>query len=560
MNIPLRREGRKFFRNFLPIVTRDAGLIYGKIMAFCQTFLFARPRLFRQILLMGTGELLPARWGESWTMGTSRSERTTKGMLAMKFKRIFDAAVRLFSGALALSAGAIPCASVHAQSPCCDSVYRLEYQTVYEERQVTAYRLECETVYDERQVTSYRPVWETEVRQRRYTVAKPVYETSEREETYFVDQPVWDERIEDRSYDVVRNVFETQEREERYFVNRPVWETLEREVSRTVRRPVVETMERDECYTVMQPVTTLRAVQVDQGYFVEQQTYEPGRVRNRLKWQDGACVVDPLTGRTAYQRGGLFWTPVAGPGTVRVQRVYQPNIVTQQVPETTFQPQTVTRKVPVTVTRYVDEVIVERVPQQVCKMVHEEHVRRVPYTVCRPVRERVENKVPVKVCRIERQQMVRRVPVKTMRMVQEERVEDVPVRVCRQVAFEETVRVPRVVEKRVPMVYTYRVPRTMVYRVPLDPCGNPIVYDGPVAAPAESTFDSMPPARSGKEGKPTPAKPRSGKNESDDANERPSLDPDERPGPIDDEKTDGSTMRAAPRNFKVGNVKRDRET
>jgi hypothetical protein len=310
----------------------------------------------------------------------------------------------------------------------------------------------------------------------------------------------------------------------------------------------------------MQPVTTLRPIQVDQGYFVEQQLYRPGRVRNRLTWQSGAYVVDPLTGRTAYQRGGLFWTPVEGPGTVQVQRVYQPNIVTQQVPETTFQPQTVTRRVPVTVTRYVDEVVVEKVPQQVCRMVQEEQVRRVPYTVCRPVREHVENKVPVKVCRIERQQMVRKVPVTTMRMVQEVREEDVPVRVCRQVAVEETVRVPRVVEKRVPVVYTYRVPRTMVYRVPLDPCGNPVVYDAPAsAAPAESTFDSTRPYDD-KGGKPTPAKPKKNKNGDDDANRRPSLGPNERPGPNDDDTDGSSTMRAAPRSFKVGNVKRDRET
>ncbi len=99
--------------------------------------------------------------------------------------------------------------------------------------------------------------------------------------------------MRDDSYNVVRNVFETSEREERYVVQRPVTETQEREERYIVQRPVTETMERDEVYTVMTPVTTYRAVTVDQGTYVAQQTVVPGRVVNRLQWVPGAASPIP---------------------------------------------------------------------------------------------------------------------------------------------------------------------------------------------------------------------------------------------------------------------------
>jgi hypothetical protein len=193
-------------------------------------------------------------------------------------------------------------AAAQAQTvvPC--QTYRLEYQTVVEERQVTAYRVDLETVYDEQQVTTYRPVWETECRERRYRVAKPVVETSEREERYTVQKPVWETQVRDESYDVVRTVYETEQREQRYTVQKPVWETQEREERYTVRRPVYETAEQEQNYTVMQPVTTYQNVQVDQGGWVDQQVCIPGPVRNRLTWQPGACVVDPATGASTFHR------------------------------------------------------------------------------------------------------------------------------------------------------------------------------------------------------------------------------------------------------------------
>ena len=42
--------------------------------------------------------------------------------------------------------------------PCADGqTYRLVYQTVYDQKQMTAYRTQYETVYDQKQVTTCRP-------------------------------------------------------------------------------------------------------------------------------------------------------------------------------------------------------------------------------------------------------------------------------------------------------------------------------------------------------------------------------------------------------------------
>ena len=112
--------------------------------------------------------------------------------------------------ALAVSIGpAVPgSAQVVVDAPCPVAVqaYRIEYQTVFEEHQITSYKVEYETVYDERQVVVQKPVMETHMQERRYTVQRPVAETSEREERFTVMKPVTETHIEDRSYDRVRDV------------------------------------------------------------------------------------------------------------------------------------------------------------------------------------------------------------------------------------------------------------------------------------------------------------------------------------------------------------------
>ena len=126
-----------------------------------------------------------------------------------------------------------------AAGVCCGDgqTYRIVYQTVYEQQQVTAYRIEYETVCEERQVTSYKPVWETQVRENRYQGGQADHETAEREEAYTVTRPVYETQFRDASYNRVRIVQETAEREESYTVSRPVYETAEREECYTVRGP-----------------------------------------------------------------------------------------------------------------------------------------------------------------------------------------------------------------------------------------------------------------------------------------------------------------------------------
>jgi YTV len=326
---------------------------------------------------------------------------------------------RIFGMSLLMAAAAPAFAQECCSTP--SQTYRIEYKTECEQRQVTAYRIEYETVCEERQVTSYKPVWETAVRENRYTVARPVTETSVREEYYTVQ--------------------------------RPVYETAEREETYTVMKPVYETAYRTEYRTVYQPVTTCQTQYVDQGCFGDQVVLKPGWPTTRLTWQSAACAVDPVTGQTVYQRPGLYWTQTPG-GRYEVQKVWHPNVVAQQVQQTSYVPQTVAQQVPMQVCKYMPEQVVRKVPVQVCRMMTEQQVRKIPVTTCR--------------------------------MVYEERVEPVSYQVCRMVAQQQTIRVPHTVEKRIPVTYTYSVPRVVCYRVPLDACGNPIVgYSGETAAPTK---------------------------------------------------------------------------
>ena len=234
---------------------------------------------------------------------------------------------RLISVLSALAALAVPAAAqVGCPSGCLacadGQTYRIVYQTVFEQQQVTAYRIDYETVIEERPVTTYKPVWETAVRENRYTVARPVVETAEREETYTVQ--------------------------------RPVYETAEREEAYTVMRPVYETAYRTEYHTVYQPVTTYRTQYVDQGCYAEQMVLKPCWPGTRLAWQSGGCAVDPVTGQTVYQRAGLYWVQTPR-GEYEVQRVWRPNVVAQQIPQTCMVPQTVAQQVPMQVCKYVPE-------------------------------------------------------------------------------------------------------------------------------------------------------------------------------------------------------------
>ena len=67
----------------------------------------------------------------------------------------------------------------------------------------------------------------------------------------------------------------------------------------------------------------------------------------QLSWVPGGWAVNPWNGLATWQRGGYGWTMTPGVVVNQVNRVYQPNMVAVQVPETTVVNRVVTRKVPV---------------------------------------------------------------------------------------------------------------------------------------------------------------------------------------------------------------------
>ncbi|MBM4022790.1 MAG: hypothetical protein FJ284_11230, partial [Planctomycetes bacterium] len=240
--------------------------------------------------------------------------------------------------------------------------YRLDYQTVYDERQVNAYRVDYETVYDARTYTVQKPVWETQTQERRYTVQRPVWETQTREERSTVMKPVWETVVEDHSYDVTRDVVETSTRDESYTVMKPVYETVVQQQVQTVRRPVYETSEREQSYMVAEPVTTMHTAYSVGSQAIDTVTpvVQPGATS--LGWVPGTWAVDPATGIAVWQRGGYAWQ--MGPTAVvnQVNRTYKPVYTPVQVPQTSYVNRVVTQRVPVQTVRYVDEQVVQQVP------------------------------------------------------------------------------------------------------------------------------------------------------------------------------------------------------
>ncbi len=393
---------------------------------------------------------------------------------------VIPQSLALQTAALPLARAECGCGAAPVAAP--TQTYRLDYQTVYDDRQVTAERVTYETVYDTRTYTVQKPVWETQTQERRYTVQRPVWETQTRDERYTVMKPVYETVVEDRSYDVTRDVVETATRDEQYTVMWPVTETVMQQQVQTVRKPVYETSEREQAYTVQEPVTQMRTAYSVGSQAVDTVTPMVTPGSTGLGWVPGGWAIDPYSGLAVWQRGGYVWTMTPGTVVNQVNRVYQPTYTPVQVAETTMVNRVVTQKVPVQTVRYVDEQVVSQVPVQTTRMVAETAVRQVPVQTVRKVVERVENKVPVTVCKMVPEEQVRQVAFQVCRYVTEEKVEPVQVQVMKYVTEQRTMQVPRVVEKKTPYTYTVRSPRVVVTKVPLDPCGNPLPAP-PAAAP-----------------------------------------------------------------------------
>lgn len=390
-------------------------------------------------------------------------------------------AYRFLAGTLlAIPAWALSPASLIAQDCSCGPAYRVVNKVIYDQEPLTCYRVEYDTVLEDRQVTTSRPVFETEMRVRRFRVAKPVIETATREEKFFVLKPVYETEYREEVVNKTTWVQETEMRQQKIIVNRPVVETQMQQRQHTVRRAVNETVMQQQCVTAMEPVTTYRTQLVDQGAFVDSTSFVPGRTTNRIAWVPRGVATDNATGQVFRHHAGFHCVPTTTPGALVTQRIYVPNVVAQQIPQTTMMPRQVMQEVPVNVTRYQDEVVTEQVPVQVQRIEQVEEVREYPVTVNKPMTEQITNRIPIQKVRYEKEEHVRHIPIQTQRIEYEEREEEYPVQVCRMETEVKTVQVPVTVRKVVPYT-TYRVtPRIVSMRVAVDAFGNVI----PEAAPA----------------------------------------------------------------------------
>jgi hypothetical protein len=413
--------------------------------------------------------------------------------------------------------------NVFGQACCGES--RMQPVTVCETVPETRYRVEYETISEPREVTSYRQVVETGYREERYRVAKPVTETSYEERRYTVRRPVQETKYEERCVDKVVYETEQQVREERVRVQRPVTETQYREEQYCVQRPVTETQMQQYQYTTMEPVTTMKTEVVDQGCYQDQQVVQQPAYPN-ISLLPQQNYVNPVNGQTYAQRPGLYWVNTP---QVTTQRVWVPNPVTVQRPETTMVARVNTAERPVQVTRMENQMMTRRVPVEVCRMEEEIQVRRVPVTVQKPRVERQTYRVPITVTRYEEQEVVRRVPVERTRYEYEERVRRVPVSVCKTVPETKTVEVQRTVRKLVPYTVERPVTRTFMMRAPIDECCESVSFRAPTrveivepaddycAADAEVVEEKIS-SESDLSSEPTPA--------AEPADERPSLQGD----------------------------------
>lgn len=290
-----------------------------------------------------------------------------------------------------------------------------------------------ETEYKEEEITTYETVWDCETRFRDKTTTRQVPETSIKREKVKVERPVWETVEKETTYNVTRYVPETSTQTRTRTALRPVVQMRERKIVETVNQPVVETVMTQRSYVVNRPTTTYRTETRDYGAYETQITAVPGRERCCLRWRCGGDYWDPTTGRTRYRLPGLYWTPTQEPTEYRAQRVYRPNLVSTQVPVTTYAPQTVVENVPTTRTTY-RPVQVERVVSEPTTVyVQETQTEQVPVTTYKPVTERVVKKTPTRVLRMQTTEEIRETPVTTYKTVTEVVKEPYVARVARKV-------------------------------------------------------------------------------------------------------------------------------
>jgi len=305
--------------------------------------------------------------------------------------------------------------------------------------------------------TRQKQVVQTEKRQRVVITQKPVVETKYRTEKIKRQKPVTVKKFRERRTKQTTYKTVTGYRDETETIREPVIET------ETTLKPVVK---KETQYDVV-PGQTLYSVLPDASR------------RSRVRWLSPGYYTDPVSGLSVYRGRGLHWVqpnatvPVGQTAGVTVPR---------EVENTTYEPEVVETRRPVSVTRMVEETIEREVPHEVKKFVERTVTKKVPYEYKMPVDKVVVEKIPYTETVYEEEVIERRVPYTETRMQEVRTIEDYEVEVPRYVA--ETVKKEKPVYKWVEEEFETTVQRT-VYETMKVPCtadGEPVSDPVPLGA------------------------------------------------------------------------------
>ena len=338
--------------------------------------------------------------------------------------------------------------------------------------------------------TRQKQVIQTEKRQRVTITQKPVTETKYRIEKVTQRKPVTVQKFRERQTKQTTYKTVSGFREETETVCEPVTETQMRTERVTTKKPVSKELIEVTKTTTMKPIvkkeTQLSTVPGQQLYGVLPDVSR----RPRLRLLRRGNYTDPSTGLTVFRSGGLHW--VQPNATVPVGQTAA-TVVPVEVQSTTFEPEVVETRRPITVTRMVDETVERQVPFEVKKMVERQVTRKVPYQYQTPVDKVVVEKIPYTETTYEEEVIERRVPYTETRMQEVRTVEDYDVEVPRYVTETVSKEKPgrrRWVEER----YETTVPRTIVetMKVPYNADGEPLSDPVPLDAHEYEFISELP--------------------------------------------------------------------
>lgn len=205
--------------------------------------------------------------------------------------------------------------------------------------------VQYDVVYDVREIQCMRTVYETAYRNCTYTQCRPVYET------------------------VYQECPDT--------VCRVVYETVEKPVTCTVMKPVYSTVQRPVCRVVCEPVTTYCTYCVDEGHW------------ERPAAANGCCAPCPVWVPNIVQKRVPVTHYVAKTVT-EMASVQVCKLVPEQVTKVCRYPvcrmvqENIVRRIPHVTCRVVSQQVTKQVPYTVCRQVPYTVKIRVPRCVPRP--------------------------------------------------------------------------------------------------------------------------------------------------------------------------------